>query len=156
MPARQLSNRKKPPDRSRLWLLPARFFLVKLPINHTRSLAQAHSFGTSATPIPPRRVQKTFSAGPCSFNSRELWFRKSSSATFTVQPFSDSRHGRITGKLSRSCVTLNSRKAAVSNQTKGLVVQPLCWLAATLQNSNSSSSPVPGTFVSHHNRMLAP
>ena len=48
------------------------------------------------------RDQKTFSAGPRSFNSKELWF-PGAIAGFGVQPVSDSRHGRITCKMFSSC-----------------------------------------------------
>ena len=44
------------------------------------------------------RVQKTFSAGPCSFNSVELWVPGLKGDP--VQPQADSRHGRIAFKLS--------------------------------------------------------
>jgi hypothetical protein len=53
-------------------------------------------------PSRHRRDQKTFSAGPRSFNSKELWFPGSISAS-GVQPVSDSRYGRITCKAYLSC-----------------------------------------------------
>ena len=43
-------------------------------------------------------LQKTFSAGPCSFSSKEFWFPGSLAAS-GVQPVLDSRHGRITCKI---------------------------------------------------------
>ena len=59
------------------------------------------------TPHPSRqrRDQKTFSAGPRSFNAQELWFF-ANLAAFEVQPVVDSRHGRITCKMSLSCTEL--------------------------------------------------
>jgi hypothetical protein len=51
---------------------------------------------------------------------------------FWVQPVSDSRHGRIADKsLSRRCS--KERRADASNQPTGLQVQPLSWLAPTLE-----------------------
>src|ERR1051325_10053994 len=90
----------------RVWLLPARGFLVKHSINQTHSLAQAHSGTPARRPSRHRRDQKTFSAGPRSFSTKEFWFSKSSGkAAFGVQPIFDSRHGRITGKVFPSCLT---------------------------------------------------
>lgn len=43
------------------------------------------------------RGQKTFSAGPRSFNAEEFWFPGSYDAA-QAQPVVDSRHGRITCK----------------------------------------------------------
>ena len=51
------------------------------------------------------RVQKTFSAGPRSLNSKELWVSGGLGAS-EVQPVSDSRHGRIACKVSLSYVNL--------------------------------------------------
>ena len=76
------------------------------------------------------RDQKTFSAGPRSFSSKEVWVPGNPSQ---VQPVSDSRHGRIACKVSLSCTLLNPKRAATSNQSTGLLVQPLSWLAAALK-----------------------
>lgn len=64
------------------------------------------------TPHPSRRRrdQKTFSAGPRSFSSEELWF-SGNSAVSKVQPVVDSRHGRITYKASLSCVNHNHKES---------------------------------------------
>ena len=109
------------------------FFLVNVPLTGTPSLAQVYSDSPAKRPARPRRAQKTFSAGPRSLNIKELWFPENSSAALGVQPVFDSRHGRITCKVLRSCVTSKWRKAAASNQTRGLVVQPLSWLTAALK-----------------------
>jgi hypothetical protein len=53
-------------------------------------------------PSRHRRDQKTFSAGPRSFSSKELWFPERMTAS-GVQPVCDSRHGRIACKVSLSC-----------------------------------------------------
>lgn len=126
------------------WLLPARFFLVN------RSTTIRVRFGkrvrsSALRPSRRKRDQKTFSPGPCSFNTKELWFRQKRQ----VQPVFDSRHGRITANCLRAALVKFWRTAA-SNQSIGLLVQPLCWLTAALEII-SSSSPVPGTFVRHHN-----
>ena len=76
-------------------LSPARFFVGTFRIpqdvptrqDATGSCAQSRISG----------IQKTFSAGPRSFNSGELWFPTGKPAG--VQPFSDSRHGRIVCKI---------------------------------------------------------
>jgi hypothetical protein len=86
-------------------------------------------------PIPVLRDQKTFSAGPCSFNVKELWFPKGLSVS-RVQPVADSRPGRIACKiLSPPPSSMEARRAAAPNQTRGLVVQPLRWLTAALPKS---------------------
>ena len=82
-------------------------------------------------PSRHRRDQKTFSAGPRSFNSQERWIPGSSASR--GQPVSDSRHGRIACKVFLSCTALILKRAAVSNQTTGLFVQPVYWLAAALK-----------------------
>ena len=130
-----------------------------------RSLAQGQA---PPTPNSLPRVQKTFSAGPRSFSFIELWFPGGIAAS-GVQPVIDSRHGRITYKVSVSGVNLRCKescpgqsvlraqsptpllaqggpqnstclhrslaplaRAAASNQTAGLWVQPHRWLAAAL------------------------
>jgi len=90
------------------------------------TLSTSLAFGKrlSAPALRPsrhRRDQKTFSAGPRSFNAKELWFPGSIAAS-RVQPIADSRHGRIACKA--SCIAAffrsSARRAAASNQTKGL------------------------------------
>jgi hypothetical protein len=57
----------------------------------------------ASRPIPAcSGIQKTFSAGPCSFSTKELWFPGSARGASGVQPVIDSRHGRI------ACKTLSS------------------------------------------------
>ena len=162
------SNRKERTGR----LLPISLRLGFSLVNH--SIDTRAVFGKRA-PSPARRPshhwwdQKTFSAGPRSFNSKELWFLGNRTAS-QGQPVSDSRHGRITCKASLSCIKRNRKenrrcqshlralgptpspaggdsqnstrvhhlssklaRAAASNQTAGLKVQPLYWLAATLR-----------------------
>jgi len=68
-----------------------------------RSITTRVGFGKRARspalrPSRLRRDQKTFSAGPRSFNCKELWFPGSLAAS-GVQPVSDSRHGRIACKV---------------------------------------------------------
>jgi hypothetical protein len=96
-----LSNRKERdgtmpgPDSLRLGFLGHRSFTTAVA-----SVASRH--GTGLAPNPGySRIQKTFSAGPCSFNTRELWFPGRLVAA-GVQPVSDSRHGRIACKVSLS------------------------------------------------------
>jgi hypothetical protein len=74
------------PDRETLFIksFPV-FFFVFLAIDLVR-------------PSRFQRDQKTFSAGPCSFRSLELWFGRLHFNGTDVQPVFDSRHGRITGK----------------------------------------------------------
>ena len=67
-----------------------------------RSLTTRLDFGKrvrspALRPSHHRRDQKTFSAGPRSFNSKELLFPEGMAAS-GVQPVADSRHGRITCK----------------------------------------------------------
>jgi hypothetical protein len=100
-----------------------------------RSITTRASLGKRARapalrPSRHRRAQKTFSAGPCSF--RELWFPESIAAC-RVQPVFDSRHGRIACKVSFSCTAKIGGRAAASNQSGGLLVQPFYWLAAALE-----------------------
>ena len=114
-----ISNRKERTGR----LLPGSLrlgFLGQPFYYHTRPFWQACAF-TSAAPIRHRRDQKTFSAGPRSFNSKELWIPGSSASR--GQPVSDSRHGRIACKVFLSCTALILKRAAVSNQPTGLWVQ---------------------------------
>jgi len=66
-------------------------------------------------PSRHRRDQKTLSAGPRSFSSKELWFPGSIAAS-RGQPVSDSWHGRIAGKVSLSRTGLKFKRAAASNQ----------------------------------------
>jgi hypothetical protein len=67
---------------------------------------------------PPRRFrgQKTFSAGPCSFSTGELWFPGRAPRAPKVQPVFDSRHGRITAKAF-SLPLVKEQRAAASNQS---------------------------------------
>lgn len=81
-------------------------------------------------PSRPRRDQKTFSAGPRSFKPGELWFSARLTAA-GVQPFSDSRHGRIVCKVCFNCTADHGRVAA-PNQTTGFSAHTLSWLAAPL------------------------
>ena len=60
-------------------------------------LASRSDTGLAPNPGSTPGIQKTFSAGPCSFNSKELWFPGSGGAP-KVQPVIDSRHGRIACK----------------------------------------------------------
>jgi hypothetical protein len=62
-------------------------------------------------PSRHRRDQKTFSAGPRSFNTKELWFPGNSSAS-GVQPVCDSRHGRIACKVSLSCTNIYCKESS--------------------------------------------
>ena len=74
------------------------------------SLTQAHSGAPGRRPARRRRAQKTFSAGPRSFNTREPWFSDNLSAV-RGQPCSDSRHGRITCKVpSKSTLKLDGKQ----------------------------------------------
>ena len=75
---------------------------------HTRWFWQARS--PARRPSRHRRDQKTFSAGPRSFNSKELWFPGSVTAS-GVQPVADSRHGRIACKVSLSCTKINLKES---------------------------------------------
>ena len=76
----------------------------------SRSITTRVGFGNrvrspALRPSRHQRDQKTFSAGPCSFNSKELWFPESIAAS-GVQPVADSRHGRIACKVSLSCTNI--------------------------------------------------
>jgi len=73
------------------------------------------------------RDQKTFSAGPRSFNSKELWFPESRTAS-GVQPVCDSRHGRIACKVSLSC-TNSKRKESRRLQSNHRALGPTPLLA---------------------------
>jgi hypothetical protein len=88
-------------------------------------------------PSRHRRDQKTFSAGPRSFSTKEFWFPGSISAP-QAQPVVDSRHGRITCETAFLPLSKEQR-AAPSNQNIGLKVQPLSWLRAALEIIWSSS-----------------
>lgn len=101
--------------------------LLPLPL----PLGQA-AVALASRPIPVRSgIQKTFSAGPRSFNTKELWFPGSGCAS-RVQPVVDSRHGRIAQICPEQTSLLLGRSAAVSNQSVGFD-QPLSWLTAALQ-----------------------
>ena len=59
----------------------------------------SNRFRTGLRPIPVcPGIQKTFSAGPCSFKAKELWFPGRVEAP-EVQPVIDSRRGRIACKI---------------------------------------------------------
>ena len=109
-------------------------------------------------PSRHRRDQKTFSAGPRSFNSKELWFPGSIPAS-GVQPVSDSRHGRITCKAYLSCVKIKGKESR-RLQSNHRALGPTPFLAGGgSQKFNSFSSaclPVPGTCVSRHSRTVRP
>lgn len=106
-------------------LPPARFFAgtLRIPQNvptrqdTTLSGAQSRDSG----------IQKTFSAGPRSFNSGELWFPTGKPAR--VQPFCDSRHGRIVCKSVPKPFKELKGEPPPSNQTKEFLAQPhyLAW-----------------------------
>jgi hypothetical protein len=123
---------------------------------HTRWFWQARS--PARRPSRHRRDQKTFSAGPRSFNSKELWFPGSIPAS-GGQPVSDSRHGRITCKAYLSCINIKlkeSRRLQSTHRALG----PTPFLAGDgSQKFNSFSSagwPVPETCVSRHSRTVRP
>jgi hypothetical protein len=82
-------------------LPPARFCWSTVSITTRVSLGKRARHQLFAHP-EIIRSQKTFSAGPRSFSSKELWFTSSIPAG-CVQPVSDSRHGRIADKASVSC-----------------------------------------------------
>ena len=63
--------------------------------------------------------------------SKEIWFAKATRA-FRVQPVVDSRHSRIAFEVLSSVPSM--RKAATSNQSRGLVANPFLWLTTALQN----------------------
>lgn len=106
-------------------------------------------FAISLLPPPPHRwqaavelvsrpipvcpgIQKTFSAGPRSFNSIEFWFPGARFGRSGVQPVFDSRHGRITAKCfpGRSFV---SREPPLPIKPQGSVSNPFRWFTATLK-----------------------
>jgi hypothetical protein len=119
------------PDSLRLGFLGHRSFT-------TAAAFLASRRGTGLAPNPGySRIQKTFSAGPCSFSTRELWFPGRLGAA-GVQPVSDSRHGRIACKVSLSPLSKEQR-AAASNQSYGSRSNPFHWLATTLKIISSSS-----------------
>ena len=104
----------------RLWLLPARFFLVKRSINRMRSLAQAYSGAPAQRPSRHRRDQKTFSTGPRSFRKEVLWFSaKSRQTIFRVQRVFDSRHSRITDKGFANCVLKFVESSRLQSDRRG-------------------------------------
>jgi hypothetical protein len=76
--------------------------------NPTRWFWQARG-SPALRPSRHRRDQKTFSAGPRSFNAKELWFPVSIAAC-GVQPVADSRHGRIACKASLSCINKDHKE----------------------------------------------
>ena len=92
---------------------------------------QTRCFWQARAPIlrPSRhkRDQKTFSAGPRSFNSKELWFPGNSLGLPGANPF------LTRGTVESPAKCLELKRTAASNQTVGLFVQPLCWLTAALQ-----------------------
>jgi hypothetical protein len=94
--ATNYSNRKERAER----LLPGSLrlgFLGQQPFTlRPRAWQAAVALAWRPIPVPPG-IQKTFSAGPCSFSTKELWFPASVCAP-VVQPVFDSRHGRITCK----------------------------------------------------------
>jgi hypothetical protein len=77
----------------RLFFLVASFFINK-------RLPFGKSFVAPAwRPSRQGRDQKTFSSEPRSFSAKELWFPADIAACW-IQPVFDSRHGRITCKMS--------------------------------------------------------
>ena len=130
---------RSPPDCS--W--PGSFrpvFLVNISLTRTPPLAQGHSGSPARRPSRRGRDQKTFSAGPRSLNTKELWFPGREPVAVGVQPCFDSRHGRITSKvfLGRVILTITkveSSRLQSTQRTRGSdPAQTLCWLTATLQN----------------------
>jgi len=89
-------------------LPPARFSWSTVLLPHALVLGKRVRSPT-LRPSRHRRDQKTFSAGPRSFNSKVLWFPRGIAAS-GVQPVSDSRHGRIACKVSLSCMVKISRE----------------------------------------------
>ena len=85
-------------------------------------------------PDPLLRVQKTFSAGPCSFSCGELWFRWLAPAS---NPFVT--HGPVESpaKCFSAVHCMIERSATASNQSGGLFTNPFTWLTAALLNSSS-------------------
>ena len=94
-------------------------FLGRSSLNQARSFSQADSCSPHRAHPAARRDQKTFSAAPRSFRlKRTLGLREQIHSALAVQPFFDSRLGRITFKALPGC-TLNLWKAAASNQSQG-------------------------------------
>ena len=135
-----ISNRKEQTGLLQSWLPPARFFLV------SRCLTTRVGFGKrvrspTRRPSRRRRDQKTFSAGPRSFTSGELWFSASIAAA-RGQPFADSRHGRIVCKVSLSC-TCYSGEPPPPITSEGSSSNPFTgwwWLSQTLSMLFQGSS----------------
>ena len=94
---------------------------------HLRPRSWQAAVALASRPIPAYSgIQKTFSAGPCSFSTRELWFPGSAWGAPGVQPLLDSRHGRIAWKTLSSPFLKNreppppiSPVAPVSNTCPG-------------------------------------
>jgi hypothetical protein len=121
------------PDRSRPGSLRLGFLGQPFYYPHALVLASACVHPSGAHP-ESFRGQKTFSAGPRSFNTKELWFPGTLPSS-GVQPVFDSRHGRIACKVYLSCTQreLQESRRLQSNH-RAQIVQPLFWLTAALQN----------------------
>ena len=101
------------------------FLVNRSPTTHAGFVKRARS--PALRPSRQGRDQKTFSAGPRSFNCKELWFPGSIFAS-GVQPVSDSRHGRIACKVSLSCTNI-SRKESSRLQSIHRALGPTPFLA---------------------------
>ena len=79
-------------------------FLGRSSLNQARSFSQADSCSPHRAHPAARRDQKTFSAAPRSFRlKRTLGLREQIHSALAVQPFFDSRLGRITFKALPGC-----------------------------------------------------
>jgi hypothetical protein len=86
---------------------------------------------TGLAPNPITGIQKTFSAGPCSFSAKEFWF-PGTLARPRSNPFLT--HDTVESPANFSAPLSKEQRAAASNQPRGIKVQPLRWLTAALNN----------------------
>jgi len=87
----------------------------------------------ASRPIPiPSGIQKTFSAGPCSFTTLELWFpgsaRRAAGSNLLLT------HDTVESPAKPFLAVAKEQRAAASNHSGGSIVQPVHWLAAALKN----------------------
>ena len=100
------------------------------------SRGPAEQARTGLAPNPGEsRIQKTFSAVPCSFSSGELWFPETGTAS-QVQPVADSQPGRIASTVScRRITQIQDESRRLQSALRARWSNPYLWLAATLENS---------------------
>ena len=103
---------------------------------------------TGPTPNPDPGIQKTFSAGPCSFSFKELWFAEASRPPASNLPLT---HGTVESlsKLFSTVKGLEERGRLQS--VPRAFTNPFLWLTtALLKFSSGLLQLTPEKPVSHH------